>query len=320
MDTPTITEKDLGSQAGRVFLITGGYSGIGFELARMLFDLGGTVWIAGRSPDKAKAAAERIEGSSGRMPHSTQAPGSIQFLHLDLADLGAIRQSAQYLLQHVERLDVVWHNAGVMVPPDETPLTPQGHDIQLSTNALGPFLLQHFLTPLMLSTAARQDVDRASVRVVWLTSNAHSAAPKPDGVDWDNINMKDDGSFTGRLKRYGQSKAMNVMYAHELARLYGPKGLISLSVHPGSLSSGLQKNLPWLVNMVFSMKRKHPKYGAYTMLFAGFSGLGQGKNGSYVAPHGKWSECDEFIAQGLDERATGERLWKVSEDIVKDFF
>ncbi|KAF2104845.1 NAD(P)-binding protein [Rhizodiscina lignyota] len=323
--SPALTEKDLPSLNGRVYLVTGGYAGIGYELAKILYSAGGMVWIAGRSRDKAEAAIEAMmenndtSNHSGEQADARNAPGEVKFLHLDLADLSTIKGAAQELLSNSSRLDIVWHNAAVMVPPDDTPATPQGHDIQLATNVLGPFLLQHFLNPLTLSTAARSDVKKNDVRVIWLTSNAHTGAPKPDGVDWDNIELTGHTGFIGRLKKYSQSKAMNNILAYEFARRYGDKGIASLSVHPGALSSGLQKDLPWLIDKIFSLRRQPPKFGAYSELFAGFVDVEPEKNGGFVAPFGTWGECDPAIKEGMEKQGTGKRLWELLESEFKEW-
>ena|SRR5271156_1519066 len=109
----------------------------------------------------------------------------------------------QSSLAKEERLDVIWHNAGIMVPPDGRK-TKQGFDLQVGTNPLGPFLFQHFLTPLCLKTVSRPDVKPFGTRVIFVSSSGHRVAPKPDGVNWDDINME----FKARGLKYGQSKAL----------------------------------------------------------------------------------------------------------------
>ncbi|OCL10157.1 NAD(P)-binding protein [Glonium stellatum] len=318
---PTITEKDVLDQKGRVFLITGGYAGCGLELAKSLYQLNGTVYIAGRSAAKASAAIDSIKASAPQSSEETS--GQLHFLNLDLADLRIVKASAETFLQREKRLDIVWHNAGVMVPPDGSK-TAQGLDLQLGTNAIGPFLLQRFLTPRMLETASA--AAPGATRVIWLSSNAHAAAPSPDGVNWDDLDMHAQTGFPARFKRYGQSKAMNIMYAHEMARRYGPQGLVSLSVHPGSLRTTLQRDLPWAINALFDLRRSEPRFGGLVELFGGFASdvsttmvEDGGRNGGYIVPWGKFEECAKYISSGLKKRKTGERLWDVSEEMVKEY-
>lgn len=108
---PGFTEKDASDQDGRVFLVTGSTSGIGLELAKMLYGLNGTVYVAGRSVQKLNAAIETIKSQVQTRN------GRIEALQIDLADLSSIGESARNFLSREDRLDVLVHNAGLMTPP-----------------------------------------------------------------------------------------------------------------------------------------------------------------------------------------------------------
>jgi NAD(P)-dependent dehydrogenase (short-subunit alcohol dehydrogenase family) len=92
----------------QVAVVTGGYSGIGFELTKLLYQKNCTVYIAGRRSEEAYKAMVAIKAFS---PMSS---GRLEFLHLDLADLSTIKPSAAEFLSKEKRLDVLWNNAGVM--------------------------------------------------------------------------------------------------------------------------------------------------------------------------------------------------------------
>src|SRR4051812_4653547 len=98
---PSLTEKYLESQKGKVFIVTGGASGIGFELAKILFQSGGKVYVAGRSETKAQQVIEDIKSSS----HDSSAAGQLEFLHLELDDLSTIKSSADAFKSKESRLD-----------------------------------------------------------------------------------------------------------------------------------------------------------------------------------------------------------------------
>lgn len=108
---PTFTEKDAGDQGGRVFLVTGSTSGIGFELAKMLYALNGAVYIASRSVEKICAAINTIKSQVRTKS------GRLEALQVDLANLESIGPSAREFLSKEDRLDVLVHNAGLMTPP-----------------------------------------------------------------------------------------------------------------------------------------------------------------------------------------------------------
>jgi len=109
---PTLTEKNLPSLTGKVALITGATSGIGFELARLLYAGGANVHFTGRSRPKIEAALKRLK-STQRHGGS----GTVTGWPLDLSDLPTIRTSLEPFLSSIQRLDLVFHNAGVMKPP-----------------------------------------------------------------------------------------------------------------------------------------------------------------------------------------------------------
>jgi retinol dehydrogenase-12 len=327
---PAWTEKDMTEQSGRVFLVTGGTSGIGYETARALYHLNGTVYITSRSASSAEASIKSMKTSP---PHPSQlvksGRGILKYLILNLSDLNSIKATAETLLTQEKRLDVVWHNAGVMIPDDSSALTIQGHHQQLGVNALAPFLLQHFLTPIMLQTASLPSTSPNSVRVIWVSSNSHHASPMPDGVAWENIELKNDKTgLKIDMERYSQSKAMNVMQAYEFARLYHGNGIVSLSLHPGGIATNLQKNSPGWFNYVLGFLRYHPRFGALTELFAGLKTLQDGEqemledggwNGGYIYPFGRFGPGNKEIFDGLCQRRTGERLWAVCTEMVKEF-
>ncbi|KAI1303523.1 NAD(P)-binding protein [Xylaria venustula] len=107
---PTFTEANVppGSQTGRVFMVTGGNTGIGFELCKILFNSGATIYMASRSKDKATAAIKEIVNSA---PKNALGTGQLKFLQLDLADLKSVVAAAETFAAQEAKLDVLWDNA-----------------------------------------------------------------------------------------------------------------------------------------------------------------------------------------------------------------
>ncbi|KAL9071880.1 MAG: hypothetical protein Q9161_003980 [Pseudevernia consocians] len=178
--TPTLTEKNLPDQAGRVFIVTGASSGIGSALAEILYLHNAKVYVAARSEEKAAKAISEI---TSRVPESK---GVLIFLHLDLDDLSTIKSTAEAFLRDNDRLDGLWNNAGVMIPPQGSK-TKQGYDLQLETNNIAPFLFTKFLYPILAKTAKTAPAD--SVRVVWVSPNF--SPPKVELIR-DNMDLKVD--------------------------------------------------------------------------------------------------------------------------------
>jgi retinol dehydrogenase-12 len=208
------------------------------------------------------------------------------YLHLDLADLTTIKASAQEFLKREKRLDVLWNNAGVMVPPQGSK-TKQGYELMLGTNNVAPFLFTQLLTPLLIETA--RTAPKGSVRVVWVASGAAEHFSPPGGVDMENLGYeKEDKSA---WFKYGQSKAGNILHGSEYGKRYGGQGILSVvslsnisfclirllmcivkqSLDPGNLKTDLYQTVPWWQMAFLNRVLKKPIFGAYTELYGGLS-------------------------------------------------
>lgn len=304
---PTLTEHNLPDQTGRVFIVTGGYAGVGKELSQILYGKNGTVYIAGRSQDKADTAISHIKHAH---PSSD---GKLEFLHLDLADLASIKPSAEAFLAKEQRLDVLTNNAGVMMPPVGS-TTSQNHELQMGTNCLGPYLFTQHLTPLLHKTASSSPPD--SVRVTWAASLATMFSPT-GGVVFN----PDNGAakiHANRALDYGQTKAGNVLLAREYQARNAGSGIVSNAWNPGNLASELQRHQTWIESVLTKAMVYRPVYGAYTELFAGWSEeAGREENkGKYVGPWGR------FVVLRPDIEGNGDgakKFWEWCEGETKGY-
>ena len=132
----------LGDQSGRVAIVTGANSGIGFETARVLADKGATVIMACRNLDKANPKVDEI-----RAAHPD---ANVEVMELDLSDLDSVRAFAEAFRAKYPRLDLLINNAGIMIPPYGK--TAQGFETQFGVNHLGHFALTGALLGLLTST------------------------------------------------------------------------------------------------------------------------------------------------------------------------
>lgn len=216
---PTLTEENLPSQKGRVFLITGGYSGVGLELSKLLYGAGGKIYVAGRSEDSARAAIEEIKGGV----RDTEDSGELNFLFLDLSDLTTIKASALEFLEKEEILDVLFNNAGVSQPPVGR-VSKQGHELQLATNCLGPFLFTSLLLPLLKRTAAKSDISGSSVRIIWTSSQVVDLSAPKDGLDIQELDTPPKDNF----QNYVNSKTGNWFLASEFGKQVKDEEVLSI--------------------------------------------------------------------------------------------
>jgi retinol dehydrogenase 12 len=293
---------------GRVHIVTGGYTGCGLELVKSLYQHNATVFVAGRSEDKGSKA---IAALKEQFPSSK---GRLEFLHLDLADQSTIKASAEAFMSKESRLDTLTNNAGVMNPPAGS-VDAHGHEQQIGTNCIGPWLFTQCLLPMLQKTA--HSSPPGSVRVTWAASLAAYLGPKPGGIQFD-----DNGApkLLGPGTDYAQSKAGNVYLASEFARRYGKDGIISLSWNPGNLKSELQRHMGKVSATILDLLLLYPaKFGGYTELYASCSEeITQSQNGAFIKPWGKIGELRKDVLLGTKSKEEGgsgaaEKFWAYCE-------
>jgi NAD(P)-dependent dehydrogenase (short-subunit alcohol dehydrogenase family) len=199
-------------------LITGpSATGIGAETAYALsLAQPNALLLAGRSLSKAQPLIDRIHAASPSV--------SVHFIHLALDDIASIRSAAAAILALNMPLDVVINNAGIMFCPFA--LTPQGIESQFGTNHIGHFVLTNLLLPAV----------RSGGRIVNLTSSGHYFS----GIRFTDPNFRNGYDM---VDAYGQSKTANILHAMSLAERLRDKNVTAFSVHPGSISTGLQVHL-----------------------------------------------------------------------------
>jgi NAD(P)-dependent dehydrogenase (short-subunit alcohol dehydrogenase family) len=255
----SFTDKSLSDQSGKIFVVTGGTSGVGELLAGIVYSKNAKVYVAGRSVEKGEQTTKKLRA---QYPESQ---GELVFLHLDLNDLSTIKASAEAFLKKEKKLNVLWNNAGVMLPPQGSK-SDQGYELQLGTNNLAPQLFTNLLTPLLKETAKIEPV--GSVRVVWVASSAPANFAPNGGVVMNNLDYHQE---QGSWHKYGVSKSGNIFQAAEYARRHASDNILSVSLDPGNLKTPLYANTPKWQMPFINLVLKDPIYGAYTELFAGFS-------------------------------------------------
>ncbi|KAF1930347.1 NAD(P)-binding protein [Didymella exigua CBS 183.55] len=307
--TPAFTESALpaGSLKDKVFIVTGASTGVGKELARLLYSLHGTVYIAARSKERSDAAMAWI-----REAHP-DSKGRLEFVYVELADLESIKPAAEEFLAKEKRLDILFNNAGVMVPPQGSK-TKQGYELQLGTNCLGHYAFTKLLTPLLVQTAKVSEA--GSVRVVWVSSSAVVSAPK-GGVNMDNLDYRKDKLA---VHKYGVSKAGNVLHALAFRNLHEKDGVLSVSLNPGNLSSELTRHAGLLGAIVVKLITYPPVNGAYTELFAGLAPEVKAlKRNEWVIPFGRITALRADLAEAGEEGGKAQKFWDWSDEQVAKY-
>lgn len=295
---------DIPDLSGKVAIVTGGNSGIGYEAVAGLAAKNAQVILAARTMEKGEAAARSI-----RAKHPQ---AQVTVMILDLADLASVRAFAQDFLAQHNRLDMLINNAGVMAIPFER--TVDGFERQFGTNHLGHFALTGLLLPVLLATPGS--------RVVSVSSGAHVGG----SIDFADIHR--ERNYT-RFGAYSQSKLANLLFAYELQRRLARSGAGSISVacHPGYANTNLQhvaarstdsSLVTWLTRLANGLMAQSQEMGALPSLYAAVAGDVNG--GDYIGPTGlggfrgypgkiksNKTSYDEDLAR---------RLWEASEALT----
>ncbi|KAK2599161.1 short-chain alcohol dehydrogenase [Conoideocrella luteorostrata] len=261
---PHFTDNNIPkSLSGKVYLVTGANSGMGKELARVLYTKGAKVYITCRTEEKAQKAIADIGGAGS----ADKGSGELVSLQMDLADLSTVRSAAQAFLAGELMLHGLFNNAGVMVG-DNSGNTAQGFEEALGVNCIGTFLFTQLLTPALAKAAKAQPAN--TVRVVWLSSfGLEQFAPEGRGVDLNNLDYHDPKPA---IDRYGISKAGVWLLAVEYARRHHmADGIVSVAINPGNIRTELARHQGIALKLIAGAIVYPVIRGVYTQLFASFS-------------------------------------------------
>ncbi|GAA4719714.1 oxidoreductase [Phytohabitans rumicis] len=289
-------------QSGRIVVVTGANSGIGYVTARELARRGAHVILACRDRERGRQALDRLR---------TEAPGARAELRaLDLADLASIRAFGA-AWDH-DRLDLLVNNAGVAMVPFAR--TADGFESQFGINHLGTFALTGLLMPALLAAPGP--------RVVTVSSEGQRFAR----FDLNNLNAE---RRYRALFAYVQSKRANLYFAVELQRRVDAAGhpLRSIAVAPGLtrtnvLTGGANSTRGTLYNTLTRLLVRYAfrptAEGAKTSLYA--ATVPDVPGGSYIAPSGPFQLRGEPARRdhepAIHDTATAHRLWQLSEQLT----
>ena len=288
------TTEDVPGQQGRLAVVTGANTGLGFETAQALAARGASVVLAVRNVEKGKQAAARIAAA---------APGAtVTVQELDLSSLDSVRAAAAELRAGHPRIDLLICNAGVMYPPRQT--TGDGFELQFGTNHLGHFALTGLLLDQMLPVPGS--------RVVTVSSVGHRMQAR---INFDDLQWERSYS---RVRAYGQSKLANLMFTYELQRrLSGAGTTIAVAAHPGFAATELMRHTP-AAAVVTPLFSQDAAMGALPVLRAATDPGVLG--GQYYGPGGFLGlrGYPKLVASSRRSRdeAVQRRLWTVSEELT----
>ena len=296
------TVNNIPDQSGKIIIITGANSGIGYESARELVRKGAEVIVASRDPIKADRAISKIRKE---IPEA-----KLKFIKVDLANLKSIRKFTEVFKANYGRLDILLNNAGIMLIPYGK--THDGFENTVGVNHLGHFTLTGLLMDRLSSTPG--------ARVVNVASNAHYAGE----MDFDNL-LFENGHEYAPMKAYGRSKLANLLFTYELQRRFQSRDhdVIALAAHPGIAATSLANHLffnliSWLIQPVMKMIFQSSAMGALPSLRAAVDPGARG--GQYYGPDGKGEKSGYPIIVDSNPASKNEKdartLWQISEELT----
>jgi NAD(P)-dependent dehydrogenase (short-subunit alcohol dehydrogenase family) len=280
--------------SGKVALVTGCNSGLGFETMRVLALRGAHVLGTGRTLEKARDACASVEGKTTP-------------LALELSDF----QSTVDCARNVEALglvpDILVPNAGINTF-GELELV-NGIEKIFVVNFLGHFVLVNHLLPGML--------EAGTGRVVHVSSRSGYRQAPQVGIDFDNL--RGEKSFDAG-EAYGRSKLANALFSLELADRMTDSAVTSNAIHPGLVKTNIARTAPALLRTAFDLFggviAKTPEQGAATQLYAATHPSLNGISGAY------FEDCNPVKISGpnhMTDRAMAAKLWTVAEEMTQGY-
>ena len=272
-----------GSLKGRTALVTGANTGIGLVSARELARAGARVWIACRNQGKAEAAMQEIRRA---VPDA-----DLQFLALDLGNLGKVREAAQTFLDSAEPLHLLINNAGLAGSRGQTD---DGFELAFGTNHLGPYLLTRLLLERIQASG--------NARIVFVASRSHYACK---AIEWTE--QTQTTKTVPGLREYSVSKLANVLTAKSLAKRLAGTDVTTYSLHPGVVASDVWRKVPQPFRWIMRQFMITNDQGALTTLHCATASSVAGETGLY------YDKCAvKKPSRPARDEALAEELWQRS--------
>ena len=267
---------------GKIAIVTGANTGLGFETALDLYQKGAKVYVGCRDEEKGFDAIMRMKTIS-------ETGGELVLGLFDLGSINSVKTFAEKIISTEKRLDLLVNNAGVMIPPSAK--SEDGFELQFGVNFIGHFTLTGQLFTLLEATP--------NARVVTLSSIAHRGA----SIDFDNFKLEKPYN---NWREYSQSKLADLIFALEFEKRLRANNCktISLAAHPGFSKTDLQKNMDKA--MLDSLELMTAKEGAQPTLAACLRT--EAKGGQYWGPDGHNEQKGKPALAKIDATALNQEL------------
>eukprot|EP00551_Chaetoceros_affinis_P017974 CAMPEP_0203719136 /NCGR_PEP_ID=MMETSP0092-20131115/3250_1 /ASSEMBLY_ACC=CAM_ASM_001090 /TAXON_ID=426623 /ORGANISM="Chaetoceros affinis, Strain CCMP159" /LENGTH=442 /DNA_ID=CAMNT_0050598467 /DNA_START=29 /DNA_END=1357 /DNA_ORIENTATION=- len=298
--------NDTNDSDRHVAIVTGSNTGLGFETASSLVELGYIVILACRNTSKAEEAAAKINARNNQKTSSTVEGGKQQgralFLHpLDLSSMESVRSFAEVFTSEYNHLNILVNNAGLQGQSK----TADGMDACFQTNFIGHYLLTRILLPHLLKARNTFPSKEGGIagngteagRVVNLSSATHHfASPNTERAEGATMSGAHDEDFWRGCatpfvsgNTYAESKFAMILFTQVLNEKFGSQGLRAVSCDPGSVSSDMWRGAPPMVLKIIDMLMLSTKQGSSTSLASAVGDLP--KDALFLQPYWQPGKC-----------------------------
>ncbi|KAJ8979582.1 hypothetical protein NQ317_019157 [Molorchus minor] len=281
---------------GKIAIVTGANSGIGFEIAKELVARNAQVILACRNLAKAYEACDLIKNCFPEKPDVVVIP-----MELDLASLYSVKKFAENIKKQYKEIHLLINNAGVSFPNNKRVETKDGFEVHFGVNHLGHFYLTNQLLELLSN-------NKSASRVVIIASSLHERG---------EINLNDLNSLHAKKKSnlYANSKLMNIYFSQELAKRTKLKNIQVYSCCPGWVYTGLFRySIKWyhyfIVAPIAFFFMRSPRQGAQTAIYCATEPALENETGLL------YRDCNHYNSRVIFYDGIAEKLWEESENMI----
>lgn len=276
---------------GKVCIITGATSGVGYEAAKELAKVGATVVIMVRNKEKGKNLCVELKEKFNTETH---------YFIADFSDLKQVMLATESILAEFPQIDVLINNAGVHMTTRQ--LTNAGHEMAFCVNHLASFLITSLLLKRMVKSAPS--------RIIQVNSEGH----RFNGLDINDLTWA-NRRYKG-LKGYGASKTAQLMTVWELNDLLRGKGVSINAMHPGAVKSNIGTNngklYNWYSKYIIQPMLKNPKISGEAIYYLASSPEMEGVSGKFYN-----LSNEEIPAKHAVDRELGKQIFERSKTLIQ---
>ena len=272
---------------GKVCVITGSTGGIGMSAAKGLAELGATLVLVCRNPEKGESAIRAISQATGN--------NNLEMLIADLSIQSEIRKTAGELNKKYQSISLLINNAGLAVT--RRTLSPDGIEMTFAVNHLAYFLFTSLLLDALKAGAPS--------RIINVSSEAHRNVL----LDFDDLQLE---KRYGGFRSYSLSKLCNILFTYELARRLEGSGVTVNALHPGYLNTGIFRDAPSFLRFLVKLTAGPAERGGRAIVHLATAPELSGVTAKY------FNGLKEAPSSAVSyDRASSERLWQISSELVR---